>query len=123
MSPKELLKLAWLPALIASLCCVAPVVVVLFGLGSVAFAAALSDILYGTYDFIFLLAGLGMLMVSLTLYFARQKNICTVSEAKKRRHEIINTSLTLVAFAALLYVVWNFIIVELVGIALGIWSF
>lgn len=63
---------------------------VLLGLGTVSFAAAVSDILYGEYDWIFLLAGVVLLALSVVSYLRHQKGICTLNDAKQRRNEVIN---------------------------------
>ncbi len=119
---KSILKITGIPVLVASLCCLTPVVLVLFGLGSVSLAASLADTLYDTYKWIFRIAGLVLLGLSLIWYFRSEKGICTLDEAKKRRNEILNiVGITLVV-GVVGYVLWLYVIVEYVGKLLHIWS-
>ena len=69
MNLKDFLRLGGLPIFIASLCCLTPIILVLFGISSIAFAASLTNILEGQYKFIFILAGAITLIVSLIIYF------------------------------------------------------
>ena len=122
MKAKEIIKLTWLPVLIASLCCLSPLILVLLGLSTAAFAGSLADTLYGSYKWYFRIAGLILLGVALFMYFRRAKGICTIDEAKKRRNEIINT-VTLVFIVAMIgYVVFLYGVVEYAGIFAGIWG-
>lgn len=57
-SPKDTLKIILLPVIIASLCCLSPVIFVLFGLSTVAFAGSLANTLYGGYKWLFRFVGL-----------------------------------------------------------------
>lgn len=66
--------------------------------------------------------GLALLVVSLILYLRRQKGICTLDVAKKRRNEIINIVLISVSAAIIGYIVWLYIVVEYVGKFLNIWK-
>ena len=118
---KSLLKLTGIPVVIASLCCLAPVVIVIFGLGSVSLAASLSDTLYGEYKWIFRGAGLVLLTLSLIWYLRRERGICTIDEAKKRRNEVINVVLLALAAGIVGYIVFLYVVVEYAGIVLGIW--
>lgn len=122
MHIKELIKLSSLPVVIASLCCVSPVVVVLLGFGTVSFASSLADVLYGDYKWYFRIAGLLALTVSLALYLRRTKNICTLDDAVRRRNEIINTvALTLVA-GIVGYLFFLYVVVHYIGVWLSIWN-
>ena len=120
MNFKELLKITGLPVLFASLCCVAPLILVLFGLSTVAFAASLSDTFYGTYRWAFRGVGLLLLILSLTFYF-RKKGICTINQVKRNRRKIINTTLLVLGIAILAYIFWLYVVVEIIGIWVGIW--
>lgn len=122
MTAKEIIKLTWLPVFFAGLCCFAPVVLVLFGLGTATLAASLSDILYFQFKWVFRLAGLALLMASLVMYFRKKKGICTIDEAKKKRQEIINTVLLVLIVAIAGYVIWLYVVVEIIGYFLGIWD-
>ena len=119
---RSALKITGIPVVVASLCCLTPVVIVLFGLGSVSLAASLADTFYGQYRWLFRAAGLVLLVISIVWYLWREKGICTIDEAKKRRNEIIN----IIAIALAAGVVGNFIflyvVVEYAGMWLGIWN-
>jgi len=121
MNTKEIFKLTWPPVLVASLCCLSPLILVLVGLSTVSFAASLADTFYGTYKWVFRIVGLILLGISLWMYF-RRKGICTIDEARKRRTEIINiVSLVLIA-SVIGYVVFLYGVVEYAGYVMGIWG-
>ena len=122
MKSKEILKLVGIPVVVASLCCLTPIIIVMFGLGSVAVAGSLADSLYGDYKWVFRLAGLVFLGLSVLLYIRRQKGICTLDEAKKRRNEILNIIAVALTVGIVGYFVWLYIILEYVGKFLHIWS-
>jgi len=122
MRAKELARLTWLPVLLASLCCLTPVIFVLFGLSTVAIATSLADILNGEYEWLFRLVGLVLLATSFVVYLRRERGICTISDVKKRRREIINLALIVFSAGVIGYVIFLYVIVELAGVALGIWS-
>ena len=121
MNWKEILKITGLPVVFASLCCLTPIILVLLGLSTVAFAASLSDVLYGSYKWVFRGVGLLLLTVSLIIYF-RSKGVCSIDEAKRQRKRIINTVLIVLIAAVVGYAIFLYVIVELVGILLGIWD-
>ena len=106
----------------ASLCCLSPVILVVFGLGTVAFGSSLADTLYGDYKWYFRLAGLIAMAISLVLYFRRTKNICTLDEAKKRRTEIINTVALTIIFFVLGYIFFLYVVVHYIGVWLSLWK-
>ena len=119
---KEILKISSVPVVVASLCCLSPVILIVFGVGTLGFATSLADTLYGEYKWVFRLAGLLAMAVALVLYFRRQKGICTIDEAKKRRNEIINAvALTLVA-SVLGYLFFLYVVVHYIGVWLNIWK-
>lgn len=122
MKLKELLKVSRLPVLVASLCCLSPLVLVMFGLSTVAFASSLGDLLYGQYRWVFRLIGLILLSISIIMYFRKQKGICTIDEAKKRRQEIINTTLIFLITGIIGYVFFLYVVVHYGGVFLGIWE-
>jgi len=121
MTVKDMLKLTWLPIVAASLCCLSPLILVLFGLSSVSFAASLSGTLYGGYRWVFRLAGLLLLGGSLWMYF-RRKGICTIADARKHRTEVMNAILLVLVAGVVGYVVFLYGVVEYGGIAAGIWG-
>tara|TARA_B110000495_G_C22894356_1_gene521727 strand:- start:456 stop:905 length:450 start_codon:yes stop_codon:yes gene_type:complete len=111
--------------LIASLCCLPSVVLVMLGLATVSTGAALSDTLYwggdgfGWFRTTMLLIASLSVIVGLVVYF-RTQGICTLDEAKRNRRKIINTSILVLSVAYLLYLLFNYVILTELGIALGI---
>lgn len=59
----------------------------------------------------------------LVMYFRREKGICTIDQAKKKRREIINTTLLVLIVGVLGYVIWLYGVVEIIGVWLGLWDF
>ena len=116
------MKITGIPVVVASLCCLTPVIIVLFGLGSVSLAASLADTLYGTYAWAFRIAGLALLVLSLVWYLRREKGICTIDEAKRRRNEILNIVGIVLTVGVVGYFVWLYVVVEYAGKLLNIWS-
>jgi len=118
---KESLKISSIPVVFASLCCLAPVVLVLVGVSTVSFAASLADTFYGDYKWYFRLAGLVSLIVALVIYL-RRKGVCTLDEAKKRRNEIFNiVALSLIA-GVVGYIFFLYVVVHYIGVFIGLWS-
>jgi len=118
---RPLAKLVAASAVTASLCCLPSVIWVLFA-GSSAIVAAdhLSNDLY--YSWVrFALYGISLCMVSygLVLFF-RNQGICTLDDAKRERRRVVNTSLAVFTAAVLAYLAWNFVILEIIGIAIGL---
>jgi len=108
-------------AFIGGLCCFTPVVVVLLGIGSVSYAVSLTDLLYYEYRWAFQLAALGFLLAALGVHLYTNERVCSLEEAVRRRRKILNLLGVTVILGALAYVVWLYIVVELMGFALGIW--
>lgn len=122
MRAKEIFKITWLPVVAASLCCLSPVILVLFGLSSVTFAASLGTVFYGEYRWWFRILGFLLLVASIVLYLRKNKGICTLDQAKRRRSEIINIVAITLAVGAVAYVVWLYVVVEYTGKLLRIWE-
>lgn len=119
---KDVLKISSIPVVLASLCCLSPVILVLIGVSTVSFASSLADTLYGDYKWYFRSAGLLTLLLALYFYLTRQKGICTIDEAKRRRNEIINyLALTLVA-GVLGYLFFLYVVVHYIGVFLNLWA-
>lgn len=119
---KEILQLSSLPVVLASLCCLSPVILVLLGVSTVSFASGLADTLYGDYKWYFRGAGLIALLGALYFYLTRKKGICTIDEAKRRRNEIINyVALTLIA-GVIGYIFFLYVIVHYIGVWLALWN-
>jgi hypothetical protein len=118
---KSLWKVIGLGAVTASMCCLPSVVWVLFA-GSSAIIAAdqLSNNLYfGIARPIVYAIAIAMVGVGLVIHF-RSRGVCTLDQAKKERRRIINTTLAVMTSTFVIYFIWNYIILELVGIALGL---
>lgn len=118
----EIIKISGLPVVLASLCCLSPVILVLLGVSSVSFASSLGDTLYGDYKWVFRAVGLIALFGSLAYYLYRQKGVCTLDQVKRRRNEIINyVALTLIA-GVLGYLFFLYVVVHYIGVWLSIWK-
>ncbi|OGD31914.1 hypothetical protein A3C91_00605 [Candidatus Azambacteria bacterium RIFCSPHIGHO2_02_FULL_52_12] len=120
---KDILKISGLPVLVATLCCLSPVIIVLAGLGSVAFASSLADTLYGDYKWYFRAAGLLLLTASMVFYLRRTKGICTIDEAVKRRNEVINIVILSLVAGILGYILVLYGVVHYIGAFMGLWSY
>ena len=122
MKLKEILSISSIPVVVASLCCLSPVILVALGFASVSFGASLADTLYGDYKWYFRGAGLLSLTIAFWFYLRRSKGICTIDEAKRRRNEIVNlAALTLIA-AVLGYFFFLYVVVHYVGVFLTLWE-
>lgn len=112
-------------AFLASMCCFPSVVLVFFGLASVSSAAALSNDLYwGTNGMEWFRPMLSLLSVvfvaaGLVFYF-RAQGVCSMEEAKRQRTRIVNTSLVVMFLSLTAYLLFNFVILTEVGIALDL---
>ena len=118
---KGLWKVVALSSLTASLCCLPSVVWVLFaGSSAIVSADQLSnDLYFGIARPILYLISLGMVAIGLVIHF-RKRGVCTVDAAKREQKRIINTALAVLTASFIVYFIWNFIILELVGVALGL---
>lgn len=117
---RALLGLVLSSAVVASLCCLPSVVLVLLGLASVSTAAALSDQLYwGPTRYVLYAVSLALAAGGLVIYF-RRRGICTLDAARRERNRIINLSLLVLVGGGLTYLVWNYVILDLIGIAAGL---
>jgi len=107
-------------AVLASMCCLPSVVLVMFGLASVSTAAALSDTLYwGPFRYWLYLATALFLASGLVRYF-RADGICTLDDVKRERQKVINTSLLVITTTIVVYLIWNYVILEILGIWVGL---
>ena len=122
MNFKELLKLSGVPVVVASLCCLSPIILVVFGIGTVGFASTLADTLYGDYKWYFRVTGLIVMTIALVLYFRRTKNICSLDEAKRRRNEIINTIALVLITGILGYIFFLYVVVHYIGVWFHLWK-
>ena len=121
---RSLWKLIGASAFTASLCCVPSVVWVLFA-GSSAIVAAdqlSNDLYFGIGRWLLYLVALALAGAGLAMHF-RRDGICTLDDAKRERRRIVNTSLAVFTAVIVLYLVWDYIILQLIGIAVGLpWS-
>ena len=102
------------------MCCLPSVILVMFGLASISTAAALSnDMYWGPMRYLFYFLALIFVGFGLWKYF-QQQGICTLDEAKKQRRLIINTTLMAISLTIIGYLVFNYLILELLGIAVGL---
>ncbi|MCX6784299.1 MAG: hypothetical protein NT141_04550 [candidate division WWE3 bacterium] len=118
---KELFKLTGIPVLIASLCCLAPIILVAAGISTLSFAISLTNLLDGTYRWVFMLAGVISLIVSLIIYF-RRRGICTVSQVLRQRNEIINKTILSILVSIILYYLFFYVFLGAIGRGLKIWK-
>jgi len=118
---KSLWKVIGLGAVTASMCCLPSVVWVLFA-GSSAIIAAdqlSNNLYYGNVRPIIYVIAIAMVGTGLVIHF-RSRGVCTLDQAKKERRRIINTTLAVLTATFVIYFIWNYIILELIGIALGL---
>jgi hypothetical protein len=119
---RDILRITGIPVLLASLCCLSPIVLVLLGLTTTTFAASLSDTLYGGYRWVFRLVGLLALALSIAWHLRKRKNICTLDQARREKRVVINSILVSVIVAVLGYIFWLYVVVELIGRSLALWK-
>lgn len=118
---KNAFKIASIPVIFASLCCLSPILLLIFGIAGVSVAASLADVFYGTYKWAFRGVGLMLLVIGLIFHFRRQK-ICTFDEVKKQRTKIINMVLMTVCIAVIGYIFFLYVVVHYWGVFLGVWQ-
>lgn len=121
MKLKEIFKIASLPVLFASMCCLSPVILVLLGVSTVTFAASLADVFYGEYRWAFRAFGLLLLVVSIVFHLRRQ-GVCTLDQAKRERNRIINVVLSTLIAGILGYLFFLYVVVHYAGVWLNIWE-
>lgn len=122
MRLKEIFKISSIPVVVASLCCLSPVILILLGLGTVSFSSSLADTLYGEYKWYFRIAGLVAMAISLVVYLRRTKGICTIDEVKRRRNEIINIVALTIITCVLGYIFFLYVVVHYIGVFLDLWK-
>ena len=68
-----------------------------------------------------ILYGLTILMLGFGLYrHFNNQGICTLDQAKRERKRIANTAILVLMSTFILYWIWNYVILELAGIAVGL---
>lgn len=120
---KRLIAYSSLPVVVASLCCLSPVILVLLGISTVGFASSLADQLYGEWKWYFRGVGLGALVVAAMLYLRRAKGVCTFDQAKRRRNEVINVVALFLIVGVVGYILFLYVFVHIIGALLGLWPF
>ena len=110
-----------LSAITASLCCLPSIIWVLFaGSSAIVAADSLSNNLYYSPIRLFLyFISFLMLSSGLMIYF-RNRGICTLDDAKKNQRRITNTTLMVFTTTIIIYLIWNYVILEIIGISLGL---
>ena len=108
-------------AFLAGLCCFSPVVIVFLGLGSVGFAGSLADTLYGDYKWYFRSLGALFLILAYLWWYHTSTKGCSLDEKKKVRTKLLNLFLISAFSFILLYIIWLYGIVDLMGSWLSIW--
>ena len=118
---RPLMRLVALSAVTASLCCLPSVIwVMLAGSSAIVAADQLSnDLYYSWVRFALYLVSLSMLCYGLVVYF-RNRGVCTLDDVKRHRRRVVNTTLAVFTAAILTYLFWNFVVLEIVGIAIGL---
>ena len=118
---KPLAAIATVSALTASMCCLPSVVWVLFA-GSSAIVAAnelSNDLYYSWFRYALYAASLSMMSVGLIIYF-RNRGICDLDDVRRERKRVVNTSMALFTATVLGYLIWNFVILEIIRISIGL---
>lgn len=118
----EALKITSIPVLVASLCCLSPVLLFLLGLSTASFATSLADIFYGTYAWHFRIAGILALVGAIVYYLRQKKGICTLDEVKRRRNEIINIVLLTGIVGVAGYLFFLYVVVHYIGVFQKLWA-
>lgn len=121
MQLKDLAKVVSVPVLLASLCCLSPLILVILGLSTVGFAASLADSFYGEYKWYFRLVGLLALIGAYVVYL-RKQGVCTLDQVKRERNKILNQFLLLLIGGVLGYVFFLYVVVHYAGVGLKIWE-
>jgi len=119
---KDILRISSLPVVLASMCCLSPVILVLIGVSTVSFASSLADTLYGDYKWYFRGFGLLTLLWALYFYFTRTRGICTIDEAVRRRNEIINYLAMAIIAGVIGYIFFLYVVVHYIGVWLDLWA-
>lgn len=109
-------------AFIGGLCCFTPIVLVLLGISTVSFGASLTNVLYGTYKWAFRSVALAFLFAALFWYFYKKEKICTINQLKKQKNKVINFAIIALISGVVVYIVWLYVIIEIIGIFMGLWG-
>ena len=92
----------------------------MFGLASVSTAAALSDTLYwGPFRW-WLYSATGLFLCYGLYRHFKSDGICTIDDVKRERQKVVNTTLLAFTIAIVGYLIFNYLLLELIGIAVGL---
>lgn len=116
---KGILAHSALAVVTGCLCCITPLVLVLFGLASISTAVSLDNVLTGQYVWVFRSVALLFLALALVVYF-RRSGVCTLDEARRQRNRIINSILLTLLVAVGGYVAFEYIVLGYLGVAVGL---
>lgn len=122
MKVPDIFKISSIPVVLASLCCLSPIILVLLGVSTVSFASSLADTLYGEYKWVFRGIGLTALIISVWYYLRIRKGICTLEDAARRRSEIINTFMLALIAGVLCYLFFLYVVLHYIGVWLSLWE-
>jgi hypothetical protein len=111
------ISISFISAIIAGFCCIAPVVLVLFGLSTVSFAAAFNNTIETTYDMAFMIAGLAFLFLGLTIYLNTKGKL----RPKQSRTYINYFIIGLIVFVVAYLMLHDFA-ARAIGYNFGIWN-
>lgn len=118
---KKALKWSLMGALIASLCCLSPLILFLIGLATASLAGSLANTFYYQYKWYFRLAGLVFLIGAFLVWYYQRTKTCSLDEKRRLRRKLLNLFLLSLVVFILVYVVWLYGVVEFLGIKLGLW--
>lgn len=118
---KDVFKVTSIPVLLASLCCLSPLLIFALGLSTLSFATSLTDVLYGQWKWAFRGVGLLMLIVFLILHF-RRKGVCTINQAVRHKNKIINMMIISLVVGVLAYLFFLYVVVHYAGVWAGVWE-
>lgn len=119
---KESLKVASIPVLIASLCCLSPVILFSLGVVSLSVAADMADVFYGKYKWLFRLLGILGLLIAFYFYMKRS-GVCTLDDVSRRRNEILNKFALVIIVGVMFYIFFLYVVVHYIGVWEGLWGY
>lgn len=110
-----------LGAFTASLCCAGPLILALFGLISIPAAGTLANALFWRYWWVFVFVGLGV-SAGAVFWHLRPGRQYPTDEAVRRGRVRRNALALTTAVFVIGYLIWDFLIVESIGIHFGAWA-
>ncbi len=67
------------------------------------------------------IAGGGLTAAAALVVYFRCRGVCTVDAAKRRRREITSALLATLTLFVVVYLIWDYVIVEYLGVRMGLW--